>query len=462
VNSRSTEILNSYIADIKAVGQDSQAIAGWNGPGPFAIINNYLEAAGENVLFGGADPAIAGLVPQDIVIRRNHIARPVTWRQAIVATPVGLMPRPVTSGPGTAADGPVAGTGGDPPRLVPGAYSYRVVAERRVAGGRALSSASEAVTVEIGDDHSAVMLEWQAVADAGSYRVYRRDADGRETWWRTPEPRFTDQNAPGETGVAPTKPTRWSVKNLLELKNARNVEIDGNLFEYNWLAAQDGYAILFKPVNQNGGAPWSSIENVRFTNNVVRHVAGAIAINGIDTAHPSARARDIRIQNNLFVDVSGAQWGGTGDFIKVGNGPVNVVVENNTVINDGRIINVTRGRGGESEGFVFRRNVVRHNRYGVKGQATASGLATLERFFPRAVFEENVIVGGRSAAYPRNNVVVPGEEFERLFVDAAAGDYRLRTPSSGAGVKIEALDASIIRARTIGTTVPATPRQSSN
>ena len=39
LNSASTEIINSYIADIKAVGADAQAIAGWNGPGPFVIAN---------------------------------------------------------------------------------------------------------------------------------------------------------------------------------------------------------------------------------------------------------------------------------------------------------------------------------------------------------------------------------------------------------------------------------------
>src|SRR5262249_46886290 len=35
LNSASTEIVNSYISGFKAVGADSQAIAGWNGPGPF-------------------------------------------------------------------------------------------------------------------------------------------------------------------------------------------------------------------------------------------------------------------------------------------------------------------------------------------------------------------------------------------------------------------------------------------
>ena len=38
----------------RAPWQDAQAICGWNGPGPFQIINNYLEASGENVMFGGA------------------------------------------------------------------------------------------------------------------------------------------------------------------------------------------------------------------------------------------------------------------------------------------------------------------------------------------------------------------------------------------------------------------------
>jgi hypothetical protein len=81
LNSASTSILNSYIADIKAFGQDSQAIGGWNGPGPYTITNNYLEAAGENVMFGGGDPAIRDLVPSDITISGNHLTRPLAWRK---------------------------------------------------------------------------------------------------------------------------------------------------------------------------------------------------------------------------------------------------------------------------------------------------------------------------------------------------------------------------------------------
>ncbi len=82
LNSAHTDITNSYISGFKSKGQDTQAICGWNGPGPFKIINNYLEASGENVMFGGADPRIPNLVPSDIEIRRNHFFKPPAWRGA--------------------------------------------------------------------------------------------------------------------------------------------------------------------------------------------------------------------------------------------------------------------------------------------------------------------------------------------------------------------------------------------
>jgi hypothetical protein len=73
-------ILNSDIRDIKDVGYDSQAIAGWNTPGPIVIRNNFLEAAGENILFGGSDARIPNLVPSDIVIENNLLTKDTRWR----------------------------------------------------------------------------------------------------------------------------------------------------------------------------------------------------------------------------------------------------------------------------------------------------------------------------------------------------------------------------------------------
>jgi hypothetical protein len=88
LNSAETSILNSHISGFAGAGDETQAIAGWNGPGPFHIVNNYLEGAGEVMMFGGADPSIHGLVPSDIEIRRNYFRKPKEWlgRAAVKGT----------------------------------------------------------------------------------------------------------------------------------------------------------------------------------------------------------------------------------------------------------------------------------------------------------------------------------------------------------------------------------------
>lgn len=80
LNSDSTAIIESFISDCHSIGFDAQAIAGWNGNGPYKIANNYLDASTEVVSFGGADPSIANLVPSDITIIGNHITRPMAWK----------------------------------------------------------------------------------------------------------------------------------------------------------------------------------------------------------------------------------------------------------------------------------------------------------------------------------------------------------------------------------------------
>jgi hypothetical protein len=46
--------------------------------GPYKIVNNFLESAGENILFGGGHST---MTPADIEIRRNHMFKPLTWKQ---------------------------------------------------------------------------------------------------------------------------------------------------------------------------------------------------------------------------------------------------------------------------------------------------------------------------------------------------------------------------------------------
>jgi hypothetical protein len=309
MNSKNIAVIDSYLSDFKDVGSEAQAILGWNGPGPFKIVNNYLEGAGENVMFGGGqDPGIPGLVPSDIEVRRNHFSKPLSWKK------------------------------GDP--------SY---------GG-----------------------------------------------------------------------TAWMVKNIFELKNARRVLIEGNLFENNWVQAQRGFAILFTVRNQNGSAPWTVVEDVTFRNNIVRHTASGVSILGRDDNYPSGQTKRILIQNNLFDDIGGDRWGGGGRLFQLLRGTQDIVIDHNTAFQTEDIL---LADGEAHRGFVFRNNIVPHNEYGVYGNAIGVGLPSLNYYFPGFVFEGNVIVGGKEESpYPPRNSY-PGSFKAVGFVDRGRGDYRLSDSS---------------------------------
>lgn len=80
MQSMSTTVRESWLDECHEKGADSQAIVGWAGPGPYLITGNYLAGAGENVMFGGADPRFPGVHPSDITITRNHVHTPISWR----------------------------------------------------------------------------------------------------------------------------------------------------------------------------------------------------------------------------------------------------------------------------------------------------------------------------------------------------------------------------------------------
>ena len=337
LHSAETSITNSHISGFKVVGQEAQAIGSWNGPGPFHIVNNYLEGAGEVILFGGATPAINGLVPSDIEVRRNHLAKDLSW--------------------------------------YPTHPSY-----------------------------------------AG---------------------------------------TRWAVKNIFELKNARRVVVDGNLFENNWMDAQQGYAIIFTPRPNDSGAA-AVVEDVEFTNNIVRHVAAGIHIAGQDdlSSNPYAViARRIRVANNLFHDVNPAVWGGDGAFLKIGAGVESVTVDHNTVDQTG---NIVKAWGQTMPGFVFTNNLVAHNDYGMMGDGQSPGLVSLENYFPGYAFARNVIAGdcayvvNHTRWYPQNNFF-PTRLDDALFTDRQSANYRLlqaspyansATDGKAVGVDFDALNSA--------------------
>src|SRR5205807_2531733 len=317
MNAASTAVIDSYLLDFKLTDRDTEAIMSVNGPGPFKIVNNFLEASGENGMFGGQDPTIANLVPADIEIRGNYFSKPLSWR--------------------------------------------------------------------IGDP----------------------------------------------TYAGPP----WSVKNLLELKNARRVLVDGNVFENNWKQAdQEGLAIVFTPRNQNGTAPWSTVQDVTFTHNIVRHSTGGINLLGWDDlSTASGQLQRVLIQHNLFTDIGAfaANGGYVGLLFLMADGTANVVIDHNTALQTewplyAQVHNAGRG---PHTGFVFTNTITANNQYGVSGDGTsANPMGTLTTYFPGFVFAGNVLPGGAAASYPPNNFF-PATPADVGFVNLAGGDYHLAAAS---------------------------------
>lgn len=202
-----------YMSDIHAPGQDSQAICGWNGSGQHSIVNNYLEAAGENILYGGNPATVPGLVPNDITIEDNLIMTPASYR----------------------------GKG-------------------------------------------------------------------------------------------------WNVKNLFELKSATNVRVRRNTFDGSWAEAQSGFAIQLTPRNEDGSAPWSTVEDVLIENNDFKNIAAGINFLGTDERPDmsSGRMRRVNVLTNRFVNVDPSVFSSPGTpasdkVFLVQGGPEDVRIDGNTI-----------------------------------------------------------------------------------------------------------------------------------
>ena len=72
-------VRDSRVTEVHYRNADSQALLTITSPGPFLYENNHLEAASENIMFGGGDP-LPGVVPCDATIRGNTIRKPIAWK----------------------------------------------------------------------------------------------------------------------------------------------------------------------------------------------------------------------------------------------------------------------------------------------------------------------------------------------------------------------------------------------
>jgi hypothetical protein len=234
------------------------------------------------------------------------------------------------------------------------------------------------------------------------------------------------------------------VKNLLELKSARNVVIDGNLFEQCWAAGQAGDAAVLTVRNQDGGAPWSVVENVSFTRNVVQHVGSGMSILGHDDSAPSGPGDNFVVQNNLFTDVGGS-WGGHGQFVTTVSGttqpgPTNVRIDHNTAITTGGpLISDTPGQVVVHPGLVFTNNLVTNGVHGVHGDSVSQGDQTLRTYYPSAVFTGNALVGASASYYAEP----PGNYFPATLNELGLdGAMRVHDASWTGGADISQIEAA--------------------
>jgi Carbohydrate binding module (family 6)/Right handed beta helix region len=326
LNSGDTKVINSYFADFKGKNVDTQAICGWNGPGPYLVENNYLEAAGENIMFGGSDPNVPNLVPTGITIRRNLISRPMAW---------------INQG--------------------------------------------------------------------------------------------------------------WTVKNLVEFKNAQNVLVEGNIIENHWVGGQQGSAIVLTPRNQSNTAPWSVVRDVTVQNNVIRHISSGFNILGYDNLAPSQQTENIVVRNNLLYDVdpkyTSSSTAGPARFAIIGAGPKNVTFDHNTVDNAGAATIYFYGgatpTGVQIAGFTLTNNLLKQNSWAIYGDAIGQGLPALTHYAPGGTVLGNTFAGASAKLYPVGNDFPTVTQWLADFTSRSAGNYTLVSTSLSRGAATDGKDIGV-------------------
>lgn len=369
LNSSQTAITNNWITDIHGRGYDTQAIGGWNGPGDYQIINNLIEGAGENLMFGGSDPSIPGLITSDVEIRRNYFFKPLYWRKGHPS----FIPLP-----------PILGSSLD----------------------------------------------------------------------------------------------HWSVKNLFELKNAQRFLIDGNVFENNWVDAQAGVAIVLKSANQDGRCGWCVTQHIMFSNNIVRHSAGAFSINAAENYNGGPRppaANNITITNVLFDDITD-EWAdtlGQSRAIHIGNGAPNITINHVTMFHGYNILYGSDEGGLTNPNFTMTNSIVERRTYGI-GVGGSEGAPYLNTKFNPYTYDKVVVMNtskqgdeqftsnqALQSRYPPGTFVVSGKDGVG-FVNWQQGgvdyhNYALSPNSPFKGAATDGTDIGVNFAQltaALGSTIP--------
>ncbi len=231
------------------------------------------------------------------------------------------------------------------------------------------------------------------------------------------------------------KPAEWYgsehvlVKNSFEIKNARRVLVERNLFENNWVDAQSGWMILLRAESTDGVC-----EDITFRFNHLSNSPGGWNIVGRDeyaAAHPTRR---VSIHDNLHTRFCGnTDFGAPGHQIRLDTSaewPITDLWFTHNTFDDlggqGALMSLSPGEAGGD--FVFRDNIHPHGAYGVKTDGIVEGTESLDATFGAGgyTFDFNVSGDCNDSYYPPGDNVYPSwGTLETQFVDAANGDLEL-------------------------------------
>jgi hypothetical protein len=206
---------------------------------------------------------------------------------------------------------------------------------------------------------------------------------------------------------------QWTIKNLMEFKNAQRVLVEGNLLENN-----PGPALLLTPRNQSGSAPWSVVQDVLFQSNVTRNAGSGFIALSTDNERPSQPTKRIAIVNNLWLGVTRTFFG-----MSAGPGLEDVVVDHNTAIPAAHsTYYVEAGHAPAVLRFRFTNNLVGFGAYGVT-------FATPDaRMLPDAIITKNALVNLGDAAdgqgVVRNRPPAINQTMYTSFPSAAAAGLK--------------------------------------
>jgi hypothetical protein len=178
------------------------------------------------------------------------------------------------------------------------------------------------------------------------------------------------------------------------------VLVEGNVFEHVWRSGQDGTAIVLKSANQEGRCTWCVTEYVTFRNNIVRGAAHGVLINGAEAGAQTLpfpqRANHIRIENVVFREIGGPEWGGGAKLFRVFGGVADVEITHVTSTGNGTSILDPRDTSDLNPNLVFKYNIVERRLYGI-GAGRDEGITTITRNFAPFVYNQNVLVNTSGA-----------------------------------------------------------------